>query len=136
MRMLAARLRDIWDVENAVGSGTWPEWIGGRAHDFKVETDPSTKRIKALVHKTSGHRRTRSSVEAAISKRIKDATGQPADIRDLVGGPTRPLVLDDEGKTIGRSLSSGTPKHLPVQARHQDSVLVEEQDMTKSKKNE
>ena len=54
--------------------GTWPEWIGGRAHDFKVELQG--KQIKALVHKASGHRRERAPVEAEISRRIKAGQGQ------------------------------------------------------------
>jgi len=61
------KLRDIWNAGSAVGSATWPEWIGGRAHDFRVELDG--KRIKALVHKDSGHRRERSAIEAAIKAR-------------------------------------------------------------------
>lgn len=101
------RLRDIWENSNAVGSGTWPEWLSGRAHDFKVELDPNPgtarARIKALVHKVSGHRRERAKVEAAIAARIKAAKGEPADIRDLVGGPGRPLLLDDKGKTLPRA---------------------------------
>jgi hypothetical protein len=102
------KLRDIWNVEGAVGSATWPEWLGGAAHDFRVELDG--KRIAALVHKTSGHRRERAAIEAAIADRI--AGDQPADIQDLVGGPTRPLTLDDKGQTAPRP--AGTPKHLPL----------------------
>ena len=105
------KMRDIWGVEDAVGSGTWPEWIGAKAHDFTVELQG--KQIKALVHKASGHRRERATVEAAVAARIKAAGEQPADLRDVLGGPQRPLILDDEGKTVGRSMTSGTPSHLP-----------------------
>jgi hypothetical protein len=91
------KLRDVWNVAGAKGSGTWPEWLGAR-HDFTVELDKG-KRIAALVHKKSGHRRERATIEAQIADRIKAADGQPADIRDLVGGPGRPLVLDTDGKT-------------------------------------
>jgi len=97
-------MTEVWTVSNAAGSKVWPEWLGGRAHDFRVELvgPPGRKRIAALVHKTSGHRRVRAEIEAAIDARIDAAHGQPADIRDLVGGPDRPLQLDDEGKTKAR----------------------------------
>lgn len=119
------RLRDIWNVQGAAGSGTWPEWIGSKAHEFRVELEPrwkrstsrakrSDNRIRALVHKQSGLRRERTTTEAAIAQRIAKAAGGSADIRDLVGGPERPLVLDNEGRTISRAKASGTPKHLPV----------------------
>lgn len=93
-------LTDVWQVGNAVGSGTWPEWIGSKAYEFKVEREG--KRIKALVHKQSGHRREKAAVKAAINERIKAANGAPADIRDIVGGPDRPLLIDDEGRTRPR----------------------------------
>jgi hypothetical protein len=102
-------LTDIWrvtaDDDPVVGSKVWPEWIGGRAHDFRVELEgpPGHKRIAALVHKTSGHRRERAAIEAAIENRIAEAAGAPADIRHLVGGPDRPLTLDDKGRTTARA---------------------------------
>jgi hypothetical protein len=104
-------MTDAWTVSNAVGSKVWPEWLGGRGHDFRVELvgPPGNKRIGALVHKTSGHRRERGPLEAEIARRIGAAHGQPADIRDLVGGPDRPLPLDDEGKTVAR-----TPRVRPA----------------------
>lgn len=92
----------VWYVPDAVASGTWPEWI--RPEGFRVETvgEGRQKRITALVHKTSGHRRERADIEAAIAERIAAADGQPADIGDLVGGPDRPLILDDNGRTVAR----------------------------------
>lgn len=88
----------------AKGSKTWPEWIAGRVYDFRVELHgpPGQKRISALVHRASGARRERAVIEAAIASRIAEANGAPADIRDLVGGPERPLVLDDRGQTASR----------------------------------
>jgi len=117
------KLRDIWDNDRAVGSGTWPEWIGARAHDFRV--DLTGKRITALVHKDSGHRRERAVIEAAIEAAPfvdgdHDGPGshRVQDIRHIVGGPTAPLVLDDQGRTVGRSPQpTGTPPHLPVVGR-------------------
>jgi hypothetical protein len=105
------KLRDIWDVSNATGSGTWPEWLGSGAHDFTVELDKQ-KRIAALVHKTSGYRRERAAVEAAIAAVEPNAAGAK-DIRHIVGGPDRPMALDKDGKTAPR-LVGGTPAHLPV----------------------
>jgi len=91
---------DIWTMSNAVGSKVWPEWLGGQASQFRVELDgpPGRKHIAALVHRTSGHRRERATVEANIALRIAVYDPAPADIRDLVGGPDRPLQLDDDGK--------------------------------------
>lgn len=105
------KLRDIWNVDGASGSGTWPEWLGGQAHSFRVEL--TGKQITALVHKTSGHRRERAGIEAAIAGVHPDERGR-RDLRGIVGGPQRALVLDAEGRTIGRAVQSGTPRHLPV----------------------
>jgi hypothetical protein len=106
-------LRDIWKVSNAVGSATWPEWLGGSAHEFKVilAGPAGNKRIVKLVHKTSGHVRDREQIEAAIEARKDEARreGRAADLRDLVGGPDRPLRLDDEGKTRPRTPRGSRP---------------------------
>ena len=109
------KLRDIWNASDAVGSGTWPEWIGARAHDFTVEIDGG--RIVALIHKESGHRRERAVIEAAVAKRITDAKGESVDLRDLLGGPNRALLLDEKGRTQVRSPQSGSPVHLPIIGR-------------------
>lgn len=142
------RLRDIWDREGAAGSATWPEWIGAQAYDFKVELDanPGNARAKiaALVHKKSGHRRDRASIEAAVQERIndrkmdarkkgdamrhdlrqrgmaaemlelvQDPEAEAADLRDLLGGPGKPLLLDEDGRTRPRPAKSQRPA-LPV----------------------
>jgi hypothetical protein len=101
---------DVWVVAGAAGSKVWPEFLGMRAHDFRVELDgpPGRKHIVALVHKASGHRRERAAVEAAIQRRILAQRGlsvfapsaRPADLRDLVGGPDRPLNLDADGRSV------------------------------------
>lgn len=142
------RLRDIWEQSNAVGSGTWPEWLGGAAYAFKVELDPNPgkarARIKALVHKKSGHRRERAAIEAAIAERHNEAklearkkgeqqrallkgkvrddviaefTDPPVkvDLRDILGGPNRPLLLDEDGRTMKR-LKVERP-NLPIVGR-------------------
>jgi hypothetical protein len=144
------RLREIWTQSSAVGSASWPEWIGSQAHDFTVELDPDPSparaRIKALVHKKSGHRRERAAIEAEIEKRINAARSEahkqgderrkqlkargvkaeivaqfsdppPAavDLRDLLGGPGKPLLLDENGKTRPRQQRSRPD--LPVVKR-------------------
>lgn len=115
---------DIWgpvhaDEEDgtvvlAKGSKVWPEYIGGEIVNFRVELvgPPGNKRIGALVHKQSGHRRERAAVESAIAGRIAAAGNAPADIRDLVGGPDRPLLLDGEGRTAARP--KGERPQLPL----------------------
>lgn len=129
-------MTEVWSAEGAVGSKVWPEWIGSQAYAFRVELNgpPGQKRVTALVHAGlsetddhpavpgSGHRRERAPLEAAIAARIAAAAGAPADIRDLVGGPDRPLLLDDGGRTVGRSLTSGTPASLPVLGRRPDEA--------------
>ncbi len=126
------KLRDIWSISNATGSGTWPEWLGAGAHDFRVELAGADgkKRIAALVRKPTpagardkagrfrpatagGHRRERAAIEAAIDAVVPNADGAK-DIRHLVGGPDRPLRLDDKGQTAPRPANGGTPKHLPL----------------------
>jgi len=133
------RLREIWENSNAVGSAVWPEWLGGKVYQFTVELSPSPPgmaraHISALVHKKSGHRRSRADIEAAIAERINekkadakkrgdemraflkkrglpdelvaefsDPPPEPADLRDLLGGPNRPLLLDEDGKTKPRT---------------------------------
>lgn len=111
-------MTDVWTVEGAAGSKVWPEWIGGRAHEFRVEKDgpPGNKRVVALVHKQSGHRRERSEIDQQIAKRIKEAGDNPADIRDIVGGPGSPLVLDEDGKTKPRKKPK--PTRLPFVRRN------------------
>lgn len=90
--LAGGKLRSFWTVEGAVGSGTWPEWLGSQAHGFRVERQG--KRITALVHGVSGHRRERAAIEAAIAAVEPDANGA-RDIRHLVGGPSHPLQLDE-----------------------------------------
>ena len=152
----ALRLRDDSSAgalhdPRAVGAGSWPEWIGAAAHDFRVETAgvDRDRRISALVHighpegidesgehvpavPGSGHRRERAVIEAEIERRlaakrdearqrgaelrehlsevegarpelialVPDPEPEPADIRNVVGGPDRHLLLDDAGRSL------------------------------------
>lgn len=112
---------DIWTVDHpdgVKGSKVWPEWLGTAAHDFRVDLDgpAGRKRIAALVHKESGHRRERKALEDAIAAVQPDASGA-RDIRHLVGGPDRPLHLDEHGRNAPRPTDGGTPVHLPLVSR-------------------
>jgi hypothetical protein len=99
------KLREVWEVGNAVGSGTWPEWLGTRAHDFRVERGPDG-RIAALVPKNGGPKRVKRVIQQAITRRVASAgDGGTVDISDLVGGPGRPLRI--------RSSSGGGHEHDP-----------------------
>jgi len=108
---------DIWVVSNATGSKVWPEWLGSAAHAFRVELEgpPGRKRIAALVHRESGHRRERAEIEAAIDAVEPDPATGARDIRHLVGGPTRPLELDAPGRTVARPgrADASRPRHIP-----------------------
>jgi hypothetical protein len=147
MELAGEEFTDVWIVEKwpgeygvgtpqpARGSKSWPEWID-RTTDFRVrlEGPPGRKRIAALVHMRSGHRRERRAIDEAIAGRIRaaqdaaiangpllrelyvdagvvsseeaheipDPDPDPVDLRDILGGPTRPLSLDDDGRTVGR----------------------------------
>lgn len=51
------KMRDLWLVAGAIGSGTWPTNIGGEAHRYRVELDPEQPhRVVALVHRDTGER--------------------------------------------------------------------------------
>lgn len=106
------------------GSKVWPEWLGGRAHQFRVELegDPGKKRIGALVHRASGHRRVRAEIEATVLEarlsalEVAARLGLPpekfrVDVSRLVGRPDVPLSLDDEGRRVvpGRSERQALP---------------------------
>lgn len=105
-------LTDLWGIPGAVGSSTWPEWLSmSDLKQFEVELHPDwhradsdrpAHRVKALVHKASGKRRDRAEIESRIQERIEQANGEPADIRDIVGGPDRPLALTEDGETKPR----------------------------------
>lgn len=105
-----AALTDVWVVDGAKGSTTWPEWLGGQALGFRVEFEgpPGRERAAALVHRISGYRRERAVIEAAVAARVANSP-EVADVRDLVGGPDRPLVLDELGRTLGRSAPPDAP---------------------------
>jgi len=107
--LAGGKLRDFWEVSNAIGSGTWPEWLGIGAHAFRVELD-AQKHISALIHLQSVYRRERAAILAAIEATVIEDGFR--DIRPLVGGPQLPLSLDEEGHTVVRPRSKR--KTLPM----------------------
>lgn len=110
---------DIWTVhDGAVGSKVWPEYLGSMAHSFRVELTgpPGRKRIGALVHKASGYRRERAEVERAV-RDAPDKDGAK-DLRAVIGGPDRPLIIDDEGRTHPRPRSQRPALPLVSAIRH------------------
>ncbi len=99
---LAGQLDKVWiQPSQAVGSGTWPEWLGSRAHEFRVQLG-ADGRIAALIHRQSQHRRDRSAIVAAAAARVAAPGPFGVDLRDVLGGPTAPLRLDQAGRTLGR----------------------------------
>lgn len=120
--LAGGELTDVWTVDRAAGSKTWPEWLGARAHEFRVELagPAGRKRIVALIHKQSGVRREREAIELAVADRILAAGEEAADVRDLLGGPGAPLRLDDEGRTEPRELL--TRPDLPTVAAHPETI--------------
>lgn len=59
------RMRTLWNVNDAVGSGTWPENIGGRAHDYRVELGAGLPLVVALIHRQTGERIERPVADVA-----------------------------------------------------------------------
>jgi hypothetical protein len=85
----------VWHVEGAAGSKPWPEYLAGSVMQMRVEKEgkPGSRRIAALVHRKTRKRRDRAKIEARIERVMKRAAkrGEPADLRAIVGGPTRPV---------------------------------------------
>lgn len=101
--LAGGRLREVIEHEAAAGAGTWPEWLGAQAHDFRVELRPGPKGdtplIRALVHRESGYRRERSDVEATIAAMLDEATpGRAVEMSDFIGSPGKRLELDTDGR--------------------------------------
>lgn len=59
------RLRTLWNVNGAVGSGTWPVNLGGLAHDYRVELGTEVPLIVALIHRETGERIPRPVADVA-----------------------------------------------------------------------
>ncbi|MCA1570851.1 MAG: hypothetical protein LC798_11140 [Chloroflexi bacterium] len=108
-------IRGVWHHPHAAGSKVWPERID-RPHDFRVEKEgpPGAKRLSALVHKTSGYRRERKTIEKAVEDRLAAATKAAGGtlhvtvdeylnlVADIVGLPNEPLQLTSTGRTKRR----------------------------------
>lgn len=113
------KLRDLWFVPGASGSATWPEWLGDRMYDFRVGLDGRYRlRCRRLVHVRSGIVRERRTFEREFVRRRKEAKGRAVDIRDLVGGPGRPLDIDDDGRLRPRRQRDPERRPVPRFLRH------------------
>lgn len=115
------KLRELWEVSGASGSTTWPEYLGERFPEFRVQLDRRFKHAgRRLVHRRSGVARDRVAVEDAIVAR-KEAARQEAkagrrprfDLRPVIGSPMSPIVLDDTGRDRGQ-VDGYTPPTRPV----------------------
>ncbi len=118
-------LTDLWTVNSGdptnpiKGSKHWPEWLGATAHGYRVELDgpAGQKHIAALVHRTSGYRRGRAVIDAAIA----DANARGVhDLRHLLGDPGHPLAVDAEGRTS----PAVTPEPAPPTIRQAASTMT------------
>jgi hypothetical protein len=80
---------ELWIVDGAKGSKVWPEYLGGKAHEYRVELagEPGRKRIARLVHRVTGEARERVPIDDRIRRRILEAEGGPVDLRNIIGGP-------------------------------------------------
>lgn len=108
------RMREIAEVERAVGAGTWIEELGAQAHDFRVEVDPAWTRtndkpfaVVALVHKSSRVKRKRADAEKRVLAAVKVAQerGAAVDLEPAIGlastrpdAPDRHLRLGPDGR--------------------------------------
>lgn len=75
------RLRDLWLVPGAIGSGAWPEHLGAGLSRYRAEI--AGGRIVRLVHADTGQVRDREQIIAAAA-----AAPDPA---ALLGTPMRPI---------------------------------------------
>lgn len=95
------KLRTLWEVSGASGSCHWPEHLGERFHEFRVERDRRFSLPgRRLVHRRSGHVRDRAVIEAAVQQ----AKGRPREERAaalaaVLGHEHRALRLDAHGRT-------------------------------------
>lgn len=102
------KLRGLWEVSGASGSAHWPEHLGERFHEFKVERDRRfALPARRLVHRGSGHVRERVAIEAAVQQ-AKARGGR--DLRGIIGHPHVPIDLDADGRT--RAEVKGQPEGI------------------------
>lgn len=109
------KLRTLWEVSGASGSAHWPEHLGERFHEFRVERDRRfSLPARRLVHRRSGHVRDRAIIEAAV----QEAKGRPlreraAALRAAIGHEFAPLDLDPDGRTAERQRDAEPPRGGP-----------------------
>lgn len=112
------KLRNLWLVSGARGSTTWPEHLGHRFGEFRVELDPAHPlRGRRLVHRGSGHVRDRESIELDIERRKqaqRRAGRRTLDVRPFLGDAVTPLALDDHGRTRPKRDPNAPPPSVIV----------------------
>ncbi len=114
------KLRACWDVSGAAGSTYWPEYLGVRAHEFRVRVDERfNKRARFLEHRRSGVKREREEVDRAIERTIgRTPPGRDGlrrvSLQEVRGSPQRPLSLDKDGHTrVPEVVPQDVPLHRP-----------------------
>ena len=120
------KLRQLWEVSGAAGSTHWPEHLGERYHEFRVERDRRfSLPARRLVHRGSGHVRHRADIEAAVQATRKQHEGRPRRhvaeaLTAVLGHPFEPLHLDDGGRTAERQRHPEARPTIPVRRRRDD----------------
>lgn len=109
------KLRNLWEVSGASGSCHWPEHLGERFHEFRVERDRRfSLSARRLVHRRSGHVRERATIEAAVQE-AKARGGR--DLRAVLGHTHHPVLLDDDGRTRPEVKRQPEERGVPLRVR-------------------
>ena len=118
------KLRSLWEVSGASGSTHWPEHLGERFHEFRVERDRRfALPARRLVHRGSGHVRDRVAIEAAVqqAKALPDPVARRQALADIVGHPHRTIELDADGRTRAQvDRQPEAPGRPPLRVRRRD----------------
>lgn len=109
------KLRGLWEVSGASGSCHWPEHLGERFGEFRVELDRRFNLPgRRLVHRGSGHVRHRDAIETAVQQ----AKARGEDPATILGHPHRHLQLDAHGRTRAEpERDAQPPRVIPIRRR-------------------
>lgn len=104
------KLRQLWIVERAVGSASWPQWLPEwRMREFRLDLDfRFSHPARRLIHDL-GHVIDRADIDREVESRIRASRPDPADIRAIVGGPGWPLRLNERGEVQGQAMLARNP---------------------------
>lgn len=116
------RLRDLWEVSRASGSAYWPEHLGDRFTEFRVERESG--RAVRLIHRGSGHVRHRGLIEDALAA-IEETQWGPllAARRRILGDAGHPLRLGHDGRTWAEPERDAPPPPLLIHRLQADALL-------------